>query len=318
LATKRDYYEVLGLKRGASEKEIRQAYRRLARKHHPDLNPNDKTAEEHFKEISEAYEVLSDPEKRGKYDQFGHEWSQVDQAAGRGGFSTGGFYTRTRDFSHLEDLFGGAGGGHGGVFEDLFRGGAAGRGARIHFEAMPGQDVDQPVTVTLEEACSGATRILSSPAPDGGQKRIEVRIPPGVRDGSRIRVAGEGAAAGAFSGPRGDLFLVVSVAPHAAFHRDGDDVTVKAPVPLHIAVLGGEVEVPTLRGTKLALRIPPDTQNGRRIRLRGQGMPILGGSGHGDLFAEVNVVLPTHLTEEERGLFRRLADLRDAARATAS
>lgn len=314
MATKRDYYQVLGLKRDASEKEIRQAYRRLARKHHPDLNPSDKAAEANFKEISEAYEVLSDLEKRHKYDRFGHQWSHLDEA-GRTGFNSGGFHTRTRDFSDLEDLFGGAGtgGGFGSGFEDLLRGGGTGRGARVHFEAMPGQDVEQPVTVTLEEAYSGATRVISSRAADGSQKRIEVRIPPGVRDGSRIRVAAEGAP-GPFGGPRGDLYLIVSIAPHAGFERVSDDLTVKAPVPLHIAVLGGEVEVPTLRGTKLALRIPPETQNGRKIRLRSQGMPILGGSGHGDLYAEVSVVIPTHLSEEERDLFRRLADLRERAR----
>ena len=309
-ATKRDYYDVLGVKRDASEKDIRQAYRKLARKLHPDVNPDDKAAETRFKEVSEAYEVLSDKEKRAKYDRYGHDWQFAEQAeaARAQGFGSGGFRTRTYtsgDFSEADDLFGG-GDGLGGIFGDLFGRGGAGR---RRGETIPGQDIEQPVTVTLEEAFNGTARILSIPTPDGTARRLEVRIPPGVRDGSRVRVASEGSPS-PFGGPRGDLYLVVSVAPHKSFERKDDDLTVKVPVPLHIAVLGGEVEVPTLRGSKLALRIPPETQNGRKIRLAGQGMPHLSGNGRGDLYAEVNVVLPTHLSEEEKGLFKRLAELR--------
>jgi len=307
-ATKRDYYDLLGVKRNASEKEIRQAYRKLARKFHPDVNPNDKTSEEQFKQVSEAYEVLSDKDKRAKYDRYGHEWQFAEQAeaARAQGYGPGGFrrtYT-SGDFSDAEDLFGGD--GFGGIFGDLFgRAGAGRRGG----QTIPGQDIEQPVTVTLEEAFNGTTRILSMPTPEGPPRRLEVRIPPGVRDGSRVRVASEGSPS-PFGGPKGDLYLVVSVAPHKAFERKDDDLTIKAPVPLHIAALGGEVEVPTLKGSKLALRIPPETQNGRKIRLANQGMPHLSGNGRGDLFAEVNVVLPTQLSEEERGLFKRLAELR--------
>ncbi len=314
MATKRDYYDVLGVKRNATDKEIRQAYRRLARKYHPDLNPNDAQAEERFKEISAAYEVLSDKEKRSKYDRYGADWARVEQAeaaraaAGAGG----GFYTRTYDASDFEDLFGHTGGGFGSVFEDLFRRTGRTEGARIHMEHVPGQDIEQPVTVTLEEAYSGTTRVLTLMSQEGTPRRIEVKIPAGVREGSRVRVAAEGSP-GPFGGPRGDLYLIVSIAPHKVFQRDGDDLTIKLPVPLHIAMLGGEVEVPTIKGGKLALAIPPETQNGRRIRLRGQGMPRLGGSGHGDLYAEVNVVLPTHLSDEEQQLFRRLAELRTRA-----
>lgn len=315
MATNRDYYQVLGVRRDASEKEIRQAFRRLARKHHPDLNPTDQTAEDRFKEISEAYEVLSDQEKRRKYDRFGHDWAFAEQAA-QGGYGPGGFRPRSQvDLSDLEGLFEGAGGGFGSIFEDLFRGPRGRREARVHLDPMPGQDIEQPVTITLEEACAGTTRVMSTRAPDGTQRRIEVRIPPGVRNGSRVRVAAEGGA-GPFGGPRGDLYLVVSVALHKVFERDGDDLTVKVPVPLHVAALGGEVEVPTLKGTRLALRIAPETQNGRRIRLRGQGMPALGGGRHGDLYAEVNVVLPAHLSQEERDLFQRLAELRKGTKVT--
>ncbi len=311
--TKRDYYQVLGVKRDASEKDIRQAYRKLARKHHPDVNPNDKSSEDRFKEVSEAYEVLSDKDKRTKYDRYGQDWelaerAEATRAHGFGG--AGGFrrrsYTAT-DPSHIEDVFGGNDGGLGGMFGDLF--GRAGGGRRPHADTIPGQDIEQPVTVTLEDAYNGTTRILGMPTPDGGTRRIEVRIPTGVKDGSRVRVVSEGAPS-PFGGPKGDLYLVVSVAPHKTFQRKDDDLHIKAPVPLHVAVLGGEIEVPTPRGNKLALRIPEETQNGRKIRLANQGMPHLSGGGHGDLYAEVTVVVPTHLSEEERGLFLRLAELR--------
>ena len=309
-ATKRDYYEVLGVKRNASEKDIRQAYRKLARKYHPDVNPSDKTAEARFKEVSEAYEVLSDKDKRTKYDRYGHDWEIAEQAeaARAQGFGPGGFRTRTYttgDLGDIEDLFGGDG-SFGGVFGDLFGRGGAGR---RRGESIPGQDIEHPIVVTLEEAFNGATRVLSMPTPEGGTRRLEVRIPPGVRDGSRIRVASEGSPS-PFGGPKGDLYLVASVAPHKTFERHDDNLHTKVPVPLHVALLGGEVEVPTLKGSKLALRIPAETQNGRKIRLANQGMPHLSGNGRGDLYAEVNVVLPTHLSEEERGLFRRLAELR--------
>jgi curved DNA-binding protein len=311
-ATKRDYYDVLGVKRDSSEKDIRQAYRKLARKHHPDVNPNDKASEERFKEASEAYEVLSDKDKRAKYDRYGHDWQFAEQAeaARAQGYGPGGFrrsYT-TADYADIEDLFGGGDGGLGGMFGDLF-GRATGR---RRGETIPGQDIEQPVTVTLEEAFSGTTRILSMPTPEGTTRRLEVRIPAGVKDGSRVRVASEGSPS-PFGGPKGDLYLVVSVAPHKTFERENDDLHIKVPVPLHVAALGGEVEVPTPKGTKLALRIPPETQNGRKIRLANQGVPHLSGTGRGDLYAEVSVVLPTHLSDEERGLFQRLAELRGHA-----
>jgi curved DNA-binding protein len=316
-ATKRDYYDVLGVKRDASEKDIRQAYRKLARKHHPDVNPNDKTSEERFKEASEAYEVLSDKDKRAKYDRYGHDWQFAEQAeaARAQGYGPGGFrrsYTTT-DYGDIEDLFGGGDGGLGGIFGDLFGRGAAGRRARG--ETIPGQDIEQPVTVTLEEAYGGTTRILSMPTPEGTTRRLEVRIPAGVKDGSRVRVASEGSPS-PFGGPKGDLYLVVSVAPHKTFERIDDDLHIKVPVPLHVAALGGEVEVPTPKGSKLVLRIPAETQNGRKIRLANQGMPHLSGNGRGDLYAEVSVVLPTHLSDEERGLFDRLAELRGHAGVT--
>jgi DnaJ-class molecular chaperone len=300
--------------------DTRPASRRRPRQYHPDVSPNDKTAEARFKEISEAYEVLSEKEKRAKYDRYGHNWQYAEQAeAARqaGGFRQGPFtysYSTSGNNPDLEDLFGGGGADFGNIFGDLFGGGRSGR-TRVHYETMPGQDIEQPVTVSLEEAYAGTTRVLSMPGPEGSPRRIEVKIPAGVRDGSRVRVASEGAPS-PFGGPKGDLYLVVSISPHKTFEREGDDLHVRVPVPLHVAVLGGEVEVPTPKGTKLALRLPAETQNGRKFRLKGQGMPHLGGGSHGDLFAEVQVVLPTQLNDEERKLFQRLAQLREHAGVT--
>lgn len=273
------------------DKDIRQAFRKLARQHHPDLNPGDKSAEARFKEIAEAYEVLSDPETRARYDRYGHAWAES-------GFSAARARTATGRIPDLEDLFATPGGDLGSVFSHLFHwGGRAGAGSAAR------QAVDQPVSVTLEEAYSGTTRIINVASRPGASKRLEVRIPAGVREGSRIHVATDGMGAG-------EIYLVVTVEPHAAFARDGDDLSVKVPIPVHVAVLGGEVQVPTLKGAKLALRIPEETQNGRRFRLRGQGMPKLSG-GHGDLYAEAAIVLPTRLNDEERELFQRLRELRE-------
>ncbi|MFN8534059.1 MAG: J domain-containing protein [Dehalococcoidia bacterium] len=333
-----DYYVTLGVPRTATEKEIKSAFRKLARKYHPDVNPGDKSAEEKFKEINEAYEVLSSPDSRKKYDQYGQNWKHADQfeAARQAGQRTTRSRARTTTFD-FEDLVssGGAsggtsgGGGFGDVFEQFFRGeprrGGGGR------RAVRGQDIEHPTEVSLEEAFNGTTRTLelSSEQPcavcngsgrTGGKpcpecfatglltkpKRIEVKIPPGVTTGSRIRVAGEGNA-GAGGGAKGDLFLVITVRPHATFERKGDDVYVEIPVPLVDAVLGGEAMVPTPKGTRLALKIPAETQNGRVIRLGGQGMPKLGGAGQrGDLFAKVTVQLPTALTAQQRSLFEQL------------
>jgi molecular chaperone DnaJ len=320
----KDYYQILGVDRNASEKDIKQAYRRLARKHHPDLNPGDKAAEARFKEINAAYEVLSNAEKRKKYDQFGEQWEHADQfaQAGRQGrvrwdFGKGG---TTFEYGDLDD-----------VFSSLFGGsGARSRGAR---EARRGQDMESPVEVTLEEAYRGSTRVVQLQTEEpcaacggtgvvgsrvctmcGGSglkvipRRLEVKIPAGVRDGSRIRMAGEGGP-GAGRGGKGDLYLVVKVLPHKLFERKGDDLYTEISVSLATAVLGGEVTVPSLNGN-LSLKIPPETQNSRVFRLAGKGMPKLGDSGHGDIFARVKVTLPTNLSDEERKLFERLRSLR--------
>jgi DnaJ-class molecular chaperone len=317
----KDYYAILGVNRGASDKEIRQAYRRLARKHHPDVNPGDKAAEEKFKEMNAAYEVLSDPEKRRKYDLYGDQWQYADQfeearrqggqrwSWGGGGVPFGGFDAGGLGFGDLGDLLGG-----------LFTG--------TRTRSRRGEDVQHMAEVTLPEAYHGTTRVLHIQTEEpcatcGGSgklvgavchvcqgsglimrpRRLEVKIPPGVGDGSRVRVAGEGRAGR--GGTRGDLYLVISVKPHERFGRRGDDLHTEVEVPLVDAVLGGEVAVPTLKG-KAMLKIPPLTQNGRVFRLGGLGMPHLTGGGKGDLYAKVEVVLPADLSPAERELFEKL------------
>jgi DnaJ-class molecular chaperone len=307
----RDFYEVLGVGRSSSDKEIRAAYRKLARQFHPDLNPGDKTAESRFKEIQQAYEVLSDAQKRKKYDQFGADFERASQAP-PSGFE--GFGTRTRPRTPGETGiptdFGDLGTEEGMDFGDILGrvfggfGGSGGSQAR----ARRGRDLEQPVSVSLEEAFAGTARLIEMRSEAGETKRLEVKIPPGVRDGSRIRVAGEGGP-GVGGGPRGDLFLVTSIKPHPSFERKGDDIHLEAAVPLTVAVLGGEAPVQTLKG-RIALKIPPETQNGQVIRLGGLGMPHLGDKGRGDAYAKVRVVLPTNLTSEEREKFVELQLLR--------
>ncbi len=331
----KDYYQVLGVGKNATEKDIKKAYRKLARQYHPDVNPGDKSAEEKFKEINAAYEVLSDSEKRKKYDQFGDNWQYADQfAQGQGGmrwdFGKGG--PTIFDFGDL----GAGAGGRGSIFDTLF-GDFMGdrRGSRSATRPARGRDIDHAVEVSLEEAYHGTTRLIQMLAEEpcstcngtgifangpcyscrgsgvaSRQKRLEVKIPPGVRDGSRVRVAGEGAA-GQLGGPKGDLHLVISVKSHERFERKGDHLYLDVPVPVADAVLGTEIQISTLGG-RVALKLPPETQNGRVFRLAGQGMPHLGDSKKGDLYAKVKVVLPTKLTEREKRLFEELKALRSS------
>ncbi len=330
-----DYYSILGVKRGASDKEIRHAYRRLARKHHPDVNPGDKAAEARFKEINGAYEVLSDPEKRKKYDKYGDKWQyadQIEEMQRRSGgarwfrFEPGGAAGAGGTFD-MSDLFG-EGADLGSVFGNIFRGFG---GARRRAPARP-RDIEHRVEVTLEEAYRGSTRTLQMESQEpcrtcGGTgqvtgavchvcrgsgttvrpRRLEVKIPAGVRQGSRVRIAGEGAP-GSSGGRKGDLYLLISVRPHDRFERRGDDLYTDVEVPLTDAVLGGEVEVPTMKG-KVMLKVPPLTQNGKAFRLTGQGMPHLGKDGKGDLFARAKVRLPEKLSDGEKKLFEELRSL---------
>ena len=326
----KDYYKVLGVSKGAGADDIKKAFRKLARKYHPDVNPGDKKAEEKFKEINEAYEVLSDPDKRRKYDTLGPNWQEqfgFQPGAGRRTYSYRG---SPMDFDSAT--------GFSDFFEALFgRSSAAGsRTNRNDFRRRVGDNIEQPVEVTLQEAYLGGTRTFNIQSTEvcplcrgtgevagkvcancSGQgvlarnKRIQVKIPSGVDNGSRIRVAGEGQP-GIGGGPRGDLFLVISVKPDSIYERKGDDLYADIDVDLVTAMLGGEVPVPAPDGRRLILTIPAETQNGRMFRLANKGMPRLRGEGNGNLFARVKVVLPMGLTGEERRLFEQLARSRGA------
>jgi curved DNA-binding protein len=315
----KDYYKILGVDKHASQKDIQKAYRKLARKHHPDINPGDSSAEEKFKEINEANEVLSDPEKRKQYDELGNYYQQYGQwpgAAGAGRAARGGggrAQYRTMSEEDLSDLFGGAS-PFSDFFETYFSAGTTGApGGRTYTAGRPQRGTYEPVTqdaesdvdVTLAEAYRGGTRVLELSEPDGSTRRLEVKIPAGVNDGARIRIAGQGIQG--VSG-RGDLYLRVRVLPDTQFTREGTTLHTRVDVPLTAAMLGGEALVPTPDGRRLALRIPAGTANGKSFRLRGQGMPILGQPDkRGDLYADVNVTLPTQLNAEQRRLFEAFA-----------
>ena len=299
MAEFQDYYQLLGVPRAAAEKEIRAAYRKLARQHHPDVNPGDEDAERRFKAINEAHEVLSDPEKRKKYDALGPNWRQQAAGPSPGGPGGGRVEYRTVSDEELEDLFGSRE-PYSDFFYDVF-----GR-ARRPSGPRRGEDHAAQVEVTLEEAFAGATRQL-----DLGERRLDVKIPPGVDTGSRVRLTGQGAP-GVNGGPAGDLYLVVSVRPHARFRREGDGLHVKVESPFTTLALGGEVEVPTVTG-RVMLRVPPGSADGRQFRLAGQGMPRATGGGRGDLYAEVHAVVPTSLSARERELLEQLAAARSAS-----
>jgi DnaJ-class molecular chaperone len=332
----KDYYATLGVNKGSTEKEIKQAFRKLARKHHPDVNPGDKAAESRFKEINEAYEVLGDPAKRKKYDELGANWRAYEQAEAQGGpnpfaggqwnpgggpgQSGGGFRTMTQE--EMEEMFGdqnpfsdffttffGGGGGFG-QRESSSRGSGAGGRGRVR--QRQGRDVEHEIELSLEDAYNGATRRLSLKH-DGHARTVDVRIPAGVGDGSRVRISGEGEQ-GSGGAPAGDLYLRVRLAPHPLFERKGRDLYVKAPLPVTTAVLGGEVEVPTISGKNVRLKIPALTQNGQMFRLKGYGMPAVGKpEDKGDAYARVEIQLPTALSPEERQHYEALAKLSDSA-----
>ncbi len=306
----KDYYQILGVGKSATEKEIKQAYRKLARKYHPDVNPNNKAAQEKFKEINEANDVLSDPDKRRKYDTLGANWQQYEQyqrAGGQEPFQYGQYRT-TINPEDLGHIFGNMGDDLGGV-SDFFRtffGGNFG-GAPNARAARPrrGQDYEQVIEIPLEEAYRGTTRLMQKEA----GRRLEIKIPAGVKTGSKIRYAGEGSP-GANGATAGDLYLRVQIAPHSTFERDGDDLREEITVDLYTALLGGTVTVPTLK-SQVVLKIPAETQTGKTFRLAGLGMPKLNeANALGDLYVKVRVVLPEQLTSAERELFEQLAQMR--------
>jgi molecular chaperone DnaJ len=334
----KDYYNILGVPRGAPDKDLKAAYRKLARKYHPDVNPGDKSAEARFKEINEAYEVLSDADKRKKYDQYGSDFDNAEasrrahdqarqQYANYGRGQGGGSPFTTYETSDMGDL--------NEVFENLFKGfgGATGTRTGGRRAARRGEDLQHTLEISLEEAfngtkrvldlqsemacptCQGLGRVKNGVCPQCGgagrvikPRRLEVKIPAGVRTGSKVRVSGEGNPG--VGGANGDLLLVIKLAPHPMFKLEGEDLLVDVPVSLTTAVLGGEVQVPTLKGSKLALKIPPETQNGKIFRLNKQGMPKLNDTARGDMLARIAVTLPINLNEKERSLFEQLKALR--------
>ena len=328
----KDYYATLGVPKTASAKEIKQAFRKMARKYHPDVNPGDKSAESRFKEINEAYEVVGDSDKRKKYDELGSNWKMYEQAqragggagaggfdpsqwnadfgAGGGGRAQGGY--RTVSPEEMHELFGNED-PFSDFFHAFFSGGgepqARGRraGARAT-RARQGRDIEHPMDLSIEDAYRGTTRRLSMER-DGNARTVDVRIPAGVGEGSRVRVSGEGEQ-GAGGATAGDLYLRIHLTPDPRFERKGQDVHAKVRVPVTTAVLGGEAEVPSPAGKPIRLRIPPSTQNGQIFRLRGKGMPIVGKPNEfGDLYATVEAELPRQLTPEERSHYEALAKL---------
>ncbi len=317
----KDYYATLGVPRTADAAEIKTAYRKLARKHHPDVNPNDPAAEARFKEVSEAHDVLGDPEKRKLYDQFGPQWEQVHQGGVHyepsGGTGFGGEAGHGFDFG---TMFGGGHSGGGGGFESLFEGFlGGGRGGRSPFggaDASAPREHEATIEVPLEEIDAGTTRVLTYQTLDGqnlrGQvatvpttKRLEVKIPAGIADGKKLRFPGKGAAGA--NGKGGDLFVGVKWARHPRFTPKDGALEVEVPVSFTTAALGGEIEVPTLRGT-VKMKVPAGSQSGRVHRLKGQGIAT-SATARGDLLARLKITVPASLTDEQRELFERLRDL---------
>jgi curved DNA-binding protein len=294
----RDYYEVLGVPRDASSDDIRGAYRKLARQYHPDVN-KDPGAEDRFKEIAEAYEVLRDPEKRERYDRLGANWKAGEDVSGAAGF---GDFAQQGGFGDVRVEFG-DGAGFSDFFESFF--GARGGGRRsTGFDGFStrGADQEAELELSLEEAARGGRRKISL----GDGRDYEVNVPAGVRDGQRIRLAGEGGR-GAAGGSAGDLFLRVRLKPHPRFRVQGRDLYVELPVAPWEAALGATVEVPTLEG-RTRIKVPPGSSSGRRLRLKDEGMPGPSG-GSGDLYATVKIEVPKKLSKEERQLFERLAEV---------
>jgi len=302
----KDYYKILGVSKNASADEIKKAYRKLAVKYHPDKNPENKEAETRFKEISEAYEVLRDPEKRKKYDQLGSNWNQF-QGADAGGFDFsqfgGGRKGKSRSYfsGNMDDLFGDSDSGFSDFFNAFFGGfGGSSEGFRQQAQQAKGKDLRSELTISLSEAYHGTSRLLNI----NGQ-RIKINIKPGAYNGQELRIKGKGGK-GRNGGPDGDIYLTINVQPGKNYSINGNDLVMQTDIDLYTAVLGGKININTLSG-KLNINIPKGTQNGTKLRVKGKGMPVYGKSEtFGDLFLQLNILIPTNLSKKEEELFRQL------------
>ncbi|HRI28862.1 MAG TPA: J domain-containing protein [Chitinophagales bacterium] len=299
----KDYYQILGVDKNATPDEIKKAYRKLANQYHPDKNPDNKTAEEKFKEINEANEVLSDPEKRKQYDMLGANWNRYRQGGGAGGFDDffrsagGGTYT---NFDNLSDIFSQMGGGS--IFEQIF-GGMMG-GSNTRQRARKGSDLKTELTITLADAYHGTQKVI-----DTGTQQLRLTIKPGVEDGTTLRIPGKGRA-GSNGAPAGNLLIAVKVLPQQGWERKGDDLYGTLPISVYTAVLGGKTTIETPAGS-ITLTVPPETPNGKTLRLKDKGMPVYDQPGKfGSMYVTISVQLPTNLTAKEKELFAQLAALR--------
>lgn len=297
--SQRDYYEVLGLSRSATADQIKRAYRKLAKQHHPDANPDDASSQKKFAEITEAYEVLSDTEKRQKYDQFGHNWSRVGGAAGSDPFS--GFGGGGAAGFDLNDILGGmfGGGGGGSPF-----GGGGGRSGRRQPRSQQGQNLDVEIRVPFHVGIEGGEHELTLQT-GGNVEKLTVRIPPGISDGGKVRLAGQGHA-GVGGGPAGDVIVTVKIAGHPWFWREGSNLMVEVPISPSEAALGARVDVPTLSDGTVVMTIPPGTSSGAKLRLRGKGAPDPRTKNRGDQLVRLKIVTPRDLSPEAEELFRKL------------
>lgn len=331
--TYKDYYAILGVSRNADEKEIKAAYRKLARKYHPDVNPGDKNAEAKFKEIGEAYEVLKDAHKRAQYDRFGDQWKQASQYGSEWHDPTTGFNPNGGQYD-----FTGFPGNLNELFESLFGGGRTTRTKQTRPHA---EDVEFALELTLEEAVRGEKKTITLPMEDicpncGGlgrmrdisnpmrmttlcshckgrgrlqrTRKIEVSIPAGVKEGQRIRLAGQGSEG--IDGARGDLYLLIRIKPHPIFERVNDDLIMEVSIPYTIAALGGEISVPTLNNELKTLIVPAGVQSGQKLRIAGQGIPSRQTGKTGDLYAKLKIIVPRELSPREKELLKELARIR--------
>ena len=322
----KDYYQVLGLSKKASTDEIKKTYRKLAMQYHPDRNKG-RQAEEKFKEISEAYAVLSDAKKRQQYDSFGESgfhqrYSQEDIFRGSDlneifkefGFGSGDMFSRifggargTGGFKTYYTGSGGGGGGGGFGFEDLFKGAAGAQGGFRQNPPVKGQDLLYELPLTLEEVMEGGSKVISYRRRDGSSERVSVKIPAGIEEGKKLRVSGKGESS-SNGGPPGDLYIKIKVGSHTVFERSGKDLILRQEIPFSLATLGGSISIPTLTGRTVKLKIPAGTASHTRLRLKGHGLPSMGSGGRGDQYVQVFISVPRKLKRDQKKLIQSLAE----------